>query len=119
MEHLREAIAEILRESVEFPPGIFVTVIEAKITRDSLHAKAVLSVMPAGCEKEVVETLKDYQREIKDGLAHKLRMRRVPTMFWDFDTTEAEASVIENTINELERRGDLGPPIEKPSGLTE
>ncbi len=107
MSHFREAMAKILREVVEFPPGIIVTVHEAALTRNLAHAKVVLSVIPVEREKEAYETLKNYDKEIKDAMAHDMAMRKLPKIFWAFDTTEAVASDIEKILNDLKRNGEL------------
>ncbi|MBI5654901.1 ribosome-binding factor A [Candidatus Uhrbacteria bacterium] len=107
MEHFRNALAAVLAERVEFPRGVFVTVLDAKLTRDLLHAKAVLSVLPEDRIEDVKISLEDYKRDIKDGLAHELELRRIPDLFWEFDTTEARAAVIEKTLNELKREGEI------------
>lgn len=107
MEHFRNALAAVLAERVEFPRGVFVTVMEAKLTRDMLHAKAVLSVMPEDRIEDVKDALAMYRRDIKDGLAHELQMRRIPDFFWEFDTTEARAAAVEKTLNELKKEGEI------------
>jgi len=107
MEHLRNALAKVLAENVEFPRDVLVTVLGAKLTRDMLHAKAVLSVMPEDRMEDVKKVLKEYEHEIKDGLAHELKMRRIPNFFWAFDTNEAYAAKIEETLNQLEQEGEI------------
>ena len=107
MEHLTQAMAKIIREEVEFPRGIFVTVLSAKMTKNQLNAKVVLSVMPADKQKEVRESLEEYDYEIKDALAHELRLRKIPRFFYGFDENEAYAAEIDATINELKKKGDL------------
>jgi ribosome-binding factor A len=107
MERLTHAVAAVLRERVEFPRGCLVTVLDAKITRDSKHAKVVLSVLPERYKDNIIETLRTSEHDIKDGLAHELRMRRIPALHWAFDFTEAEAAEIEWTINELKAKGEI------------
>ena len=107
MQHLRDALAKVLEERVEFPRGVLVTVMEAKVTRDMLHAKAVISVLPESRVKDVQAALLEYGHDIKDGLAHELRLRRIPDIFWDFDTTEARAAEVEARLNELKRKGEI------------
>ena len=107
MEHLRNALAKVLEERVEFPRGVLVTVMDAKVTRDMLHAKAVLSVLPEDRIKDVKEALELYRREIKNGLAHEIKLRRIPDFFWDFDNTEARAAIVEKTLNELKEEGEI------------
>lgn len=107
MQHFRDALAAVLAERVEFPRGAFVTVMDAKITRDTLHAKCVLSVLPISMEPEVVRALIDTQHEIKQGLSEKLRLRRIPRLHWAFSESEAYVGDIDDTINELKRKGEL------------
>lgn len=107
MQHFRDALAAVLAERVEFPKGTLVTVMDAKITRDTLHAKGVLSVLPVAMEKEVIRSLTQYKKEIKEGLAERLRLRRIPDLFWSFDETEAYVGDIDDTINILKKKGEL------------
>ena len=106
-EHLREAMAETLAEDVEFPKGTLVTVLHAKMTANTAHAKFTLSVFPIEMQAEVLRTLKAFNRELKDGLADRLRLRRIPALHYEFDTTEAEAAVVENELLELRKRGEV------------
>lgn len=107
MQHFREALAQVVREVVEFPVGAFVTVVDAKLTRDTKHAKGVISVLPVEMEKDVLKQLKEYEKEIKEGLAEHLRLRRIPRLHWGFDHTEAFVGSIDDTINELKAKGEL------------
>ena len=107
MSHFREAMAKILREVVEFPPDVLVTVNSAELTRNLAHAKVVLSVMPEEREKEAYTTLKDNESEIVDAIAHELSMRKLPKIFWAFDRTEAVASDVDRILNELKQKGEL------------
>jgi ribosome-binding factor A len=45
-DHLRTGLAEIFARDVEFPPGMLVTVLDAKMTQDRRFAKITLSVFP-------------------------------------------------------------------------
>lgn len=107
MQHFREALALVVREVVEFPQGAFVTVVDAKITRDTKHAKGVISVMPIEMEDAVLKTLKEAEHDIKEGLAEQLRLRRIPRLHWGFDHTEDFVGNIDDTINELRAKGEL------------
>jgi len=106
-EHLREAMAEVLSRDVEFPVGTFVTVLSAKVTANTGHAKFVLSVFPEGMKDAVLETLRDREGDIKNGLATRARLRRIPRLHYGFDDTEAEAEGIERALFELKQKGEL------------
>lgn len=114
--HLKDALAEVLAKEVEFPPGVFVTVLDTKVTANTVHAKVVLSVMPENRQKDVLDTLANYQHEINQGLTKRLRLRRIPHLHYVFDTTEAEAAVIENEINRLADRGEI-TPVQKAGAI--
>jgi ribosome-binding factor A len=107
MQHFREALAQVLAERVEFPIGILVTVLDAKVTKATTHAKCVISVLPATRKKEVLETLEEYRRDIKEGLSERLRLRRIPRLHWCFDETEEIASGVDLAILELKKKGEL------------
>ncbi len=105
--HLKDAFARVLAEDVEFPFGMLVTVLSAKITASTGHAKFVMSVFPENMKDEAIRTLEDYDHEIKDGLAKRLRLRRMPRLHYAFDDTEAEAAVIEMDLLELRKKGEV------------
>lgn len=99
-EHLREAFARVLSQVVEFPVGAFVTVLSAKVTANTAHARITLSVMPVAQENAVLEALRRYDHDIKDALVHEIRLRRVPRLHYVFDRTEEDASHLESLINQ-------------------
>ena len=101
------ALAEALREAVEFPQGLLVTVVAAHLTPDTKHATGTLSVLPDGREGEALQALRKAEHDIKDALANRLSLRRIPKLHWRFDNTEAGAAEIEAALHALEERGDL------------
>lgn len=106
-EHLRDAMAQVLAEDIEFPPGTLVTVLSAKVTANTGHAKFVLSVFPESKKAEVLEILEHSQAEIKDGLAQHVRLRRIPRLHYEFDDTEAEAAIVDTALLELRKKGEV------------
>ncbi|MBP9864534.1 ribosome-binding factor A [Patescibacteria group bacterium] len=107
MQHFRDALAAVLAQRIEFPRGVLVTVVNAKITSDTRNAKGVLSVLPEDKQTEVLKILKASEHDIKDGLAERLRLRRIPNLHWSFDTNEAYVGTIDDVINELKKKGEL------------
>ncbi len=107
MQHFRDALAAVLAQRIEFPRGVLVTVVEAKITSDTRNAKGVLSVLPEDKQADVLKVLKASEHDIKDGLAERLRLRRIPKLHWSFDTSEAYVGSIDDVINELKKKGEL------------
>ena len=107
MEHLSQAMAKVIRAEVEFPPGVFVTVLGSKMTKNQLKAKIILSVLPTGKKEEAIAALKEYDHEIKDALAQELKLRKIPDFYWSIDETEAEAAAIEEMLFALKQKGEL------------
>jgi ribosome-binding factor A len=106
-EHLREAMAETLAEHVEFPPGVLVTILKAKVTANTAHASFTISVFPEEREKEALDILKGEDQAIKEGLSEHLRLRRIPRLHFRLDRTEAHAAEIEAALHELKEKGEL------------
>ncbi len=106
-EHLREGLAEAFARVVEFPPGVFVTVLGAKMTANTAHAKITISVFPENKQKEVLETLAHSEADIKQELSESLRLRRIPKIHYVFDENEAYAADIERALYELKQKGEL------------
>lgn len=106
-EHLREAMSDVLAREVEFAPGVLVTVLDAKMTANTAHAKFVLSVFPESAKELVLEKLHEYDHEIKEGLGKALRLRRIPRLHYSFDETEAEAAEVEDVLLDLRKKGEV------------
>lgn len=107
MQRFRDALALVLAERVEFPKGAIVTLVDAKVTSDTKHAKGVVSVFPVAMEPAVFAALEEYRHDIFDGLAEKLRLRRIPRIHWANDRTEEYVANIDETLKTLRDKGDL------------
>jgi len=106
-EHLREGIAEAMSAVVEFPKGVLVTVLRAKMTANTAHARITLSVFPEDRKDEVIAILKGADADLKDELAQRIRLRRIPRLHFVFDDTEAEAAIIEGALHQMKVKGEL------------
>lgn len=106
-EHLKDALAQVLAEAVEFPRGVLVTVLGTKVTANTFHAKIILSVFPESAKGDVKKILTEHDHEIKEHLTKKLRLRRIPRLHYVFDEATAKAADIEQVIQTLEDRGEI------------
>jgi ribosome-binding factor A len=106
-EHLRDALAETFAAEVEFPRGSFVTVLDTKMTQNTLHVRVTISVFPESMQADVLDALTRQSHAIKDGLARRLRLRRIPNLHYVFDTTEATAAGVESALHHLKKEGEL------------
>ncbi|MBD3250908.1 hypothetical protein GF380_00295 [Candidatus Uhrbacteria bacterium] len=101
--HFHQAVAESVKRTVEFPPGVLVTVVDAHITGDALHAKGILSVLPADRAEEALTAIREFDKELKEDLVKRVRLRRTPKLHWGLDTTEEQAAEIEKLLNAAHR----------------
>lgn len=106
-QHLKNGLAEIFARDIEFPPGMLVTVMDAKMTQDRRFAKITLSVFPNGVQQQVLDIIGHAKHEINDGLAKRMRIRVIPKLHYVFDDTEAVAEEVETLLNRLEREGKM------------
>ncbi|MCW1892160.1 MAG: ribosome-binding factor A [Candidatus Uhrbacteria bacterium] len=107
VSHFHQALAESIVRGAELPIGLMVTLVRAEITGDAKYAKGTISVLPVSRTEEAIEALVRAEPEIKRELNKRLRLRIIPRLHWGIDTTEEHAAGIEETINELKRRGEL------------
>lgn len=106
-ERLKDGLAEIFARDVEFPPGMLVTVLAAKMTQDRRFAKVTLSVFPSGAQQQALDIIEQYKHEINDGVAKRLRIRVIPKLHYVFDETEADAAEIDAELNRLKAEGEI------------
>lgn len=106
-DHLRDALADVFSREIEFPLGVLVTVLSAKVTANTGHAKITLSVFPEDAKEGVHDLLRSEDRHIKDALAKQVRLRRIPRLHYVFDDTEAHAEEIERALHTLEKDGEF------------
>ncbi|HEU0050902.1 MAG TPA: ribosome-binding factor A [Patescibacteria group bacterium] len=109
-EHLKDALAETFAKDIEFLPGVLVTVLAAKVTANTAQARITLSVFPESAESEIKGILADMDHEIKNGLAKRLRLRRIPDLHYVFDDMPAHVSDIDETVRILKEKGEIQEP---------
>ena len=106
-EHFREALARVIAETVEFPPGVFITVLDAKVSPSQHDAVVTLTVFPKDRQKDVLNCLETFKRSMKDELARSIKLRHIPKFNWKFDDAGAYVEDIDTVIAELRKKGDL------------
>ena len=107
VSHFHQALAESIERAAEIPLGILVTLVRAEITGDAKYAKGTISVLPTNRAEEALKALKIAEPEIKHELNKRIRLRITPKLNWGLDATEETAEGVEQTINELKKRGEL------------
>ncbi|MBI4215163.1 MAG: 30S ribosome-binding factor RbfA [Parcubacteria group bacterium] len=94
---LQELGALILRE-IEMPSDIFVTIMAVRTSPDLKESKVFVSVLPYHKKMEALNLLKRKGRMLHGLLRKKLRIKFIPNLFFEIDSTEEEASKIEELL---------------------
>ncbi|OGI25134.1 MAG: ribosome-binding factor A [Candidatus Moranbacteria bacterium RBG_13_45_13] len=100
-ELIKETLAKIIAEEVDFPPDIFVTVTRVDTSRDLRYARVFVSVFPEKKFSRVMEILKREAYSIQGMLNRKLHMKPLPRIEFMTDKTEVEADKIEKILKEI------------------
>lgn len=101
-ELIKETLAKIISEEVDFSSGVFATVTKVDTSRDLRYARVFLSVYP---EKRFGDTFKLLKKKVyilQGRLNKKLNMKPLPRIEFVSDRTEAEADKIEKLLKEIE-----------------
>ncbi len=106
-EHFRDALAQAIAETIEFPRGVFVTLTDANIRSNQKEAMGLLSVFPSERRNEALQTLKKFRRDLKNALARSLKLRSIPDIEWKIDEREEYVGHIDEAINQLKAKGEL------------
>lgn len=100
-ELIKETLAMIFAEEVDFPPDIFVTVTRVDTSRDLRYTRVFVSVFPEKKFSRVMEILKREAYSVQGMLNRKLHMKPLPRIEFVTDKTEVEADKIEKILKEI------------------
>jgi ribosome-binding factor A len=106
MRKVNEAVKEVLSEAVpelKDPRIGFVTVTGVRTSRDLRHATVFVSVL--GSEKKRERTLAGLQAAhgpLQARIGRELRMKRTPTLTFEYDSSVAEGVRMSKLIDELD-----------------
>ena len=101
---IRDEIGKILLREFSVPEGILVTVAYAVVSPTLEHATIYISVLPETKSKEILKKLKLQIFDVQQSLNKILVMRPVPKIRFEIDTTEAQASHIEEILQKVKEK---------------
>lgn len=99
---VRNELAAILERELEVPPGTLVTVTRVVVSPDTEHARVFVSVLPYERRSEVESMLVSRIGEFQRLLNRKLVMEYVPRIRFLLDSSEQQASRIDDLLDSLE-----------------
>ena len=100
-ELIKETLAKIISEEIDFPSGVFVTVVKVDTSRDLRYARVFLSVFPEKRFGEIFRLLEKRIYFLQGKLNKKLSMKPLPRIEFVVDKTEVEADKIEKLLKEI------------------
>ena len=98
---IKRDLAEILVRELNLKPGIFLTVAKVDTSRDLRYAKVFISVFPYKESNYALKTLSKEMYSIQGELNKKLKMKPLPRLQFELDSTEEEADKIEKILLKL------------------
>lgn len=113
-EQIREEISNLLLRGLKDPRIGFATITAVRVSPDLRHAWVYVSVLGSAVERqETLHGLEAASAFLRRELAHRLRMRHVPVLQFELDTSAEYGARIEKLIEETHRRESDGDPEDK------
>lgn len=103
-EQLKKELSEIINQKLKNPNVGFVTVTEVEVTGDLSQATVFVTVL--GDEKERTKSLEGLEKSkgfMKSEIAHRMDLRIVPDLKFQYDESVDYGNKIERMIAELNK----------------
>ena len=99
---IQKELSVILKEMTDENAELgMLTVQEARVAKDLSHAKVFFTVLGGSKDgKEIEAILNDERAAIRDELGHRLRLRIVPSLKFEFDTSLETGNRLASLINQ-------------------
>jgi len=119
-EELRQELSQLLLTEVRDPGIGLITLTRVKVSPDLQVARAYYTLM--GDAKAKTETKKALERAIpflRRQIAARVRLRRVPELFFQFDESVERQDRIEQILLDLKREREERGIVDDPPAATE
>lgn len=103
-EQMKKEMSDIISRRLKDPRVGFVTVTDVEVTGDLQQAKVFITVL--GDEDTKAETLKALEKAkgfIRSEIGSRIRLRKTPEIFFEFDESIEYGNRIEKIIAELKK----------------
>jgi ribosome-binding factor A len=101
-ETLRKEISQIITEEIEFPDGL-ITLTHVECDTNFYSARILFSVLPDSLVGTALEKLRKNSGLIAEELKHRVRIRKIPHLIWEFDPTEKQAGALDKIFAAAEK----------------
>ncbi|WP_078380858.1 30S ribosome-binding factor RbfA [Sutcliffiella halmapala] len=104
-EQMKKELSDIIGRKIKDPRVGFVTVTDVQVTGDLQQAKIFISVL--GNDDQRQDTLIGLAKAkgfIRSEIGRRIRLRKTPELFFEFDESIEYGNRIENLIHELNKK---------------
>ncbi|WP_096199403.1 30S ribosome-binding factor RbfA [Bacillus sp. FJAT-45350] len=104
-EQMKKELSDIIMREIKDPRVKFVTVTGVDVTGDLQQAKVYITVL--GNDEEKEETLKGLSKAtgfIRSEIGKRIRLRKTPEIFFEFDQSIEYGNRIDTLIADLNRQ---------------
>ena len=116
-DQIQRSLAELIRLEVRDPRVGLVTLTGVELSRDQSHAKVFFTVMgAAGDAEEAARGLARAAGFLRTELAHRLTIRKVPELHFEFDESVERGVRLSRLIDEAVAPPPKPPRRRKPAG---
>ncbi len=98
---IKKEISQIILREFDFPKNILVTVTRVDASRNLIHAKIYISVMPENETQQISEVLNQKIYDVQQRLNKRLKMRPIPKINFVVEKETAQAGKIEELLEEI------------------
>ncbi|WP_163536838.1 30S ribosome-binding factor RbfA [Gracilibacillus sp. YIM 98692] len=106
-EQMKKELGDIISRKIKDPRVGFVTITDVEVSGDLQQAKVFISVL--GEEEKRQETLIGLAKAkgfIRSEIGKRIRLRKIPELYFDFDETIERGNRIEHILRELNESKD-------------
>jgi len=100
-ELIKQELAKLINEEMEFAPGILATIMAVRTSRDLKHARVAVSVLPFSEAEIIIRRLNNFSRRLQQLLNDQISLRSIPKLFFIIDDSEEQASKINELLDGL------------------
>lgn len=101
---IKKEISQIILREFDFPKNILVTVTRVDVSRNLIHAKIYISVMPENETQQISEVLNQKIYDVQQRLNRRLKMRPIPKINFVVERETAQAGKIEELLEEIKTK---------------
>ena len=98
---IRSEVGRLLERELELPANTLLTITEVKVVADLSQARVGVSVLPEDKQKIALKILLSKTPELQHLINQKLRLYRVPKLFFYLDPSLVKADHIDSLLDSI------------------